>query len=520
MNKLYFFLLLLPLALPLACVSYSLANDLPHSQVLPPSAQSPLAQSIVPHQGRSGFLPLIAGSDAYDARAALTKTAVTSLDLQYYIWHRDKTGLALLSSLLDAAERGVRVRLLLDDINLGEDREFLAALDRHPQIEIRLFNPSSSDGVGLSRVTRNLQLVFDFNQMNRRMHNKVLIADSSYAVIGGRNIGDEYFDLKKDKSFRDLDVLTAGPVAVQLGEIFDDYWNSPLVFGLHAKGETVREATGEEWQKIRAALHITKASKSEAIFSDIPSTALTLGRITEFGKSLIWAPAQAMADAPQLEPEQGKGLEDKIMKWPMPKEELLIESAYFIPTEKLLHIFRDLGSEGVRIKVLTNSLQSNDVMLAHAGYMKKRDAILDTGADLYEWRMSKVRVKTGGGGMYASRAGLHSKTFVIDNEYVFIGSMNLDARSIKLNTESGMMIHSKELAKIIASFVSKGMGGESSWRVVRSCPDSPCQDSDKEVVWNGLKDGIQISVDNEPESSFWKRSAAKFMSHLPIEDKL
>jgi len=514
-------ILFITLALNAGCASYSLTNVLPRSEVIKPAAHSPLAKSVASHTAESGFFPLIDGSSAYDARAALASTAVTSLDIQYYIWHRDRTGMALLAELLDAAERGVRVRLLLDDMNLGDDREFLADLDRHPNLEIRIYNPSSSDGQGLSQVTRGLQLVFDFATMNHRMHNKLFIADSSYAVIGGRNIGDEYFDLKKDRSFRDLDVLTAGPVVRDLGKTFDQYWNSKLVYGLHAEGEPEVQVTGEAWHRLRKDRKIAKGEHPEVLFSDIASQALTLSRIETLSNKLIWAPAQAMADQPVLGDVPGKGLEDQLKKWPRPKREFLVESAYFIPPKELMALFRDLEDKGVEVKILTNSLQSNDVMLAHAGYMSKRQDVLATGAELFEWRMDKVKVNTGKkGGIYASRAGLHSKTFVIDDEYVFIGSMNLDARSIELNTESGMMIQSKELAQIIGRFIKDGMGSESSWKVSLECIDSACQQSRKKVQWVGEKNGRLQTLDHEPESSFWRRSAAKLMSYLPIEDKL
>lgn len=516
MTKLYNRVLLF-LAFQCGCVSYSLSNEAPQSRTLLPSASSPLSQAFVGRKDESGFLPLIEGSEAFDARIALANTAVTSLDIQYYIWHHDKTGVALLSRILDAAERGVRVRLLLDDMNLGDDREFFEDLDRHPLIEIRLFNPSASDSQGLSTVARGMQMIFDFNEMNRRMHNKVFIADNSVAVIGGRNIGDEYFDLKRDKNFRDLDVLAAGPVVHKLSSTFDSYWNCEQAF--HFKNKP--QAKGEEWKAIRSARQIERNDRPDTLFANQPQKSLSREAIESLKAQLIWARAEAMADSPDLDDKKAPGLEDQIMKWPLPKENFLVESAYFIPTAQLLNLFRKLEKSGVRIKVLTNSLESNDVMLAHAGYMSKRQEVLEMGAEIYEWRMKKVRVKTAkAGSLYASRAGLHTKTFVIDDEYVFIGSMNLDGRSIHINTESGMMIQSRPFAKIISQFIRDGMNEESSWKLSLACPKGPCQDSDKEIEWEGSKDGKLETFDVEPESGFWKRSAAKFMSHLPIEDKL
>lgn len=519
MNK-FLHIFYLFIAFNFVCVSYSFSKEGGRSQALIPSQSSPLSLAVNREKSEeSGFLPLIEGSEAFDARMTLASTAVTSLDIQYYIWHHDKTGVALLSKILDAAERGVRVRLLLDDMNLGDDREFLADLDRHPLLEVRLFNPSASDSQGLSTVARGLQMVFDFSDMNRRMHNKVFIADNTFAVIGGRNIGDEYFDLKEDKNFRDLDVLAAGPVTRKLSSTFDEYWNSAQVFGFKNKDQ----ASGDVWTAIRAYRKIERNDSPEALFANQILKALSPETIKEYKSKLIWAPCEAMADSPDLDDKNAARLEDHIMKWPMPKNNFLVESAYFIPPPRLLNLFRKLDKSGVKIKVLTNSLQSSDVMLAHAGYMSKRREILGSGAELYEWRMKKLMVKTKQpGGLYASRAGLHSKTFVIDDEYVFIGSMNLDARSIDINTESGMMIQSKALAKVITRFITEGMSEESSWKVSLVCPKSKCEGGvdDQTIEWKGKKDNVSVSLYQEPESGFWKRTTARFMSHLPIEDKL
>jgi putative cardiolipin synthase len=514
-------ILIFVLAFNLGCVSYSLSNKLPDSLTIAAGPSSPLGEALKGHEDESGFLPLIEGSEAFDARVALANIAGTSLDVQYYIWHRDKTGTALLSKLLDAAERGVRVRLLLDDINLGKDREFLKALDQHPLVQIRIFNPLSSDGEGVSVIARNVQLVLDFNEMNRRMHNKVFIADNTAAVIGGRNIGDEYFDLKEDRSFRDLDILAAGKVTKTLSKDFDQYWNSPNAYGFHKDDDAAGKISPEEWQKVRVAQNIAHSDKPEVIFANEPKESTTAETIAEYKKQLIWAEGEAMADSPAIFDDKAPGLEDKIKKWPKPVSEFLVESAYFIPPEPLLNFFKELNKKGVTIKVLTNSLQSNDVMLAHAGYMGKRDEIMNSGAEMYEWRMKKVRVKTADkGGMYASRAGLHSKTFVIDRQYVFIGSMNLDGRSIDLNTESGMMIHSRELAKRISAFILEGMSPELSWKLSLDCKKKPCTKANGKLQWSGIKDGKQMTYDAEPEAPLWKRSMANFMSHLPIEDKL
>ncbi|MBC7658924.1 MAG: phospholipase D family protein [Chitinophagaceae bacterium] len=515
--------------------SSTLNPELDESFALKLSAASPLVKAINVHEAaalvsttrpearpQSGFLPLIMGSDAFEARVALIESAVTSLDLQYYIWHRDRTGMALWSKVLNAAERGVRVRLLLDDMNLGKDRSFLAQLDRHPNIEIRLYNPTSSDGTGLGAIGRNLQIIFDFDQMNHRMHNKVLVADESFAIVGGRNIGDEYFDLKRDKNFRDLDMLAAGKVCKEFSREFDAFWSSAVTFGLKEDGNVLATARSDEWAAIRKTLNLEQKSKVTTVLLNQPKPGAAPVTVGSLSKQLIWAPAKAVFDSPQGD-AQKKQLEDELRKVPEAKREFLIESAYFIPPKNFLKQVGNLSKKGVKVRILTNSLMSNDVLIAHAGYSNKREAVLSSGAELYEWRNSFVKVETvKREGVYASRAGLHSKTFVVDRRYLFVGSMNLDPRSIRLNTESGLLIESPELADEVGRFIEDGMSPKTSWKVTMTCKERPCQTGEKSdgLQWTGERDGSLQTLRQEPDASFWKRFLTNGLSLLPIEDKL
>ncbi|RYZ52867.1 MAG: phospholipase D family protein [Proteobacteria bacterium] len=467
----------------------------------------------------SGFHPLLDGVDALAGRLTLIREAKHSLDLQYYIWHRDKSGRMVLSALLDAAERGVRVRLLLDDMNLANDRDLFRELDRHPLIEVRLFNPLKYDGTGISKLARAVELMANFSDKNKRMHNKMLLSDGSFAIVGGRNIGDEYFDLKEGESFRDLDMYTEGPIGAVLTKTFEGYWNSPVSVSFYQEGteKRQRELNAEDWRQLRKDIGFTHDQVSEGL----PASFNRLQGRADLRSKLIWASGEAMADSPGILKNDKKGVEDQLKNWPEPKRTLLVESAYFIPTSALLKQFQNFMSRSVQIHVLTNSMHSNDVLLAHAGYMGKREDILRMGIHLFEWRHNKGdsgNQKTGN--PYGSQAGLHSKTFVIDDEYVFVGSLNLDGRSIHINTENGLMIHSRELAGQVSEFINAGMSDETSWKLSLSCEKSPCDEDDKKVVWQGRKEGQVLSIHDEPDEGFWLRTVAKVLSFMPAKNSL
>ncbi len=518
--------MLCTLVLTMGCVSSSLSREGPTSLALPPPATAPLVRLLYeaapPHSELSGFAPLIDGSDAYYARVALAQEARRSLDIQYYIWEKDKTGLALLSYVLDAAERGVRVRLLIDDIHAGANREFFGALDRHPNIEIRLFNPAPSDSQGLSKVSRGLELAFGYSEMNKRMHNKAFIADGLFGIVGGRNVADAYFDLDKDRSFRDFDMLAAGPVVGQLEMAFDEYWNSSRSFALARRSEDESEVEGADWEALRQKYEIARTSEDQELFEE--RHAPRPHEIAHFVKTLRWAPAVAVYDSPEsVADESGKVIARELQKWPEPQASFIAESAYFIPPRGLLVKLKAYADRGVKVEILTNSLRSNDVLLAHAGYAAKRKAVLATGAELHEWRNAYSKDKTATG-IYASRASLHTKSFVIDHRYTFVGSMNLDPRSIRLNTEGGLMIESAEIAAMVENFIHGGMDENASWRVTLDCPQrfasGSCETRDKILHWRGKEGDREITLNSEPETAGWKDVLVRMIGRLPIEDSL
>ncbi len=276
-------------------------------------------------------------------------------------------------------------------------------------------------------------------------------------------------------------------------------------------------AHANEWTNLRHDLGLDRSQNP----GDFLAQSKKPSALLDIQKQLIWAPADSLADSPEIFNGDAEGVEDQLKDWPEPQKSLLIESAYFIPTHALLKQFQGFLSRSVHIEVLTNSLQSNDVLMAHAGYMGKREDILKMGIVLFEWRHD-LNKSSGGksANPYGSQAGLHSKAFVIDEEYVFIGSVNLDGRSIHLNTESGLMVHSRDLAAHVTDYIKDGMNPKTSWAISLACPKSPCAEDEKIVLWKGQKDGREVIYEDEPEEGFWLRTTAKFLSYMPFKSVL
>jgi putative cardiolipin synthase len=466
------------------------------------------------HPGESGFLPLRSGVDALLARMVLAEAAERSLDVQYYIWHTDLTGRFFANALLRAADRGVRVRVILDDVGVRADDEILLSLDAHPNIEIRLFNPVAT------RSFRNLGMLTDFSRVNRRMHNKSFIADNQRAILGGRNIGDEYFEAQSEVAFGDLDVMTAGRAVSDVSDAFDRYWNAPAtipVSGLLGRsGETAN----------LDALRTTLAAFIEAQ-RDSPYVKRSKSQWEEMlaagNKGLFWGKAHLLYDDPAKitrAPEDTEGhllpqfanLGSKVNK------ELLIISPYFIPGKMGVAWLDGLVKRGVRVTVLTNSLAATDVGAVHAGYQQYREAMLEAGVRLYEIKPDAIeyeREKPGKSGISGSRASLHAKTFVFDRRSVFIGSLNLDPRSIQLNTEIGLVCESAPLAEELAGSVEQNLD-KIAWRLERKVDES----GGAHIVWVETDaKGIRQRTE-EPEVSAWRKFSVWFLGLLPIESQL
>ena len=465
------------------------------------------------HPGESGFRPLRSGVDALLARMVLAQAAERSLDVQYYIWHDDMTGRIFADALLRAADRGVRVRVLLDDVGARANDETLLTLDAHPNIEIRLFNPVAT------RSFRNLGMLTDFSRVNRRMHNKSFIADNQRAILGGRNIGDEYFEAQSEVAFGDLDVLTVGKAVSDVSDAFDLYWNAPASYPISAL--LGRSSDPAKLDTLRKQLAEYVDSQHDNPYVDRARSQLP-GMLATGSDGFYWGKADLLYDDPSKisrAPEDTEGhLLPKFAEFDSPvQHELLIVSPYFVPGEQGVGWLGGLVKRGVRVTVLTNSLAATDVGAVHAGYQRYRKALLEAGVRLYELKPEAIaheREKRGGD-ITGSRSSLHAKTFVFDRSAVFIGSLNLDPRSIQLNTEIGLVCESAPLAGELAGTIEQNLD-QIAWRLELDADAS----GNKRIVWvEAGADGVR-QLTEEPEVSTWRKFSVWFLGLLPIESQL
>jgi cardiolipin synthase C len=465
------------------------------------------------HPGESGFLPLRSGVDALLARMVLAEAAERSLDVQYYIWHTDLTGRLFANALLRAADRGVRVRVILDDVGARADDEILLILDAHPNIEIRLFNPVAT------RSFRNLGMLTDFSRVNRRMHNKSFVADNQRAILGGRNIGDEYFEAQSEVAFGDLDVMTVGRAVSDVSDAFDRYWNAPASYTISAL--LGRSGDPASLDALRAKLAAFVESQRDSPYVTRSKSQLAVMLATG-SDGFFWGKAHLLYDDPAKISRVPEDTEGHLMPQfadlgSEVNNELLIISPYFIPGNKGVAWLDGLVKRGVRVTVLTNSLAATDVGAVHAGYQQYRESMLEAGVRLYEIKPDAIeheREKRGGG-ISGSRASLHAKTFVFDRRAVFIGSLNLDPRSIQLNTEIGLVCESAPLAEELAGRLEQNLD-KIAWRLERSVDDS----GDAHIVWIETgAEGMRRRTE-EPEVSTWRKFSVWFLGLLPIESQL
>jgi cardiolipin synthase C len=456
------------------------------------------------HPGATGVHALVRGRDAFAARVLLAAAAEKSLDVQYYIYRDDITGGLLSEALWKAAERGVRVRLLVDDNNTRGLDQAIAALAAHPNIEVRLFNPYANRGVRMG------ELVTSFERLNRRMHNKSFIADNQVAIVGGRNVGDEYFGADSPVEFADLDALVVGAVVPDVSAEFDAYWNSDSAYPARAliapAGPDVREAVHAAWTRLHEkpeAASYLEALRVTPIVADLVAGTLELD----------WARAQVLADDPAkvLNPAERTELHMLPRLHAVlgaARRQLLLVSPYFVPTEAGTRELVAVAARGVDVRVLTNSLAATDVAPVHAGYARYREALLHGGVRLYELKPTADESPARGEPRHrGSSASLHAKTFGIDGARAFIGSFNFDPRSARLNTEMGVLIESADLAGRLARAFEADIPRLAY--EVRLAPDG------RSLQWIDGDGGA--TLDDEPGVGAGKRAWVWFLSLLPIE---
>jgi putative cardiolipin synthase len=458
------------------------------------------------HPGLSGFDLITSGRTAFEARYVFAHLAQRTIDAQYFIWADDATGRNMLLALLDAAARGVRVRLLLDDLNLDGQDSTLAAVRAHPNIEVRLFNPFET------RNAHTLDLLYDFARLNHRMHNKAFIVDNAVAVIGGRNMADPYFSADEQANFRDLDLFAAGPIVRAASQEFDEFWNSPWATSIHRL--VSERPTPDEVHEMVAHLH-DQIDATPYPFRTAVDAPFLEHFVDAVRGRLIWGKPTLLADRPDKpmtsEPELAETLHAKVGG--AIEKELLLESAYFVPAGNGTAHLCALRQRGVEIRVLTNSLASTDEASAYAGFMRHRDDLLRCGIELHELRPDAAFVQREWTWLRGrSEAELHTKAVVFDRAAVMIGSFNLDPRSRNLNTELAILVESPALAAKVAAFITAGMSLANSFRLEL--------DEDDDVVWVAEDQGSQIRFRRSPNAGLWHRLEADILSLLPIEELL
>jgi cardiolipin synthase C len=480
------------------------------------------------HQGNSGFRILSVGVDGFRARVQLIDAAEQTLDLQYYIFRGDETGRMLSNALLRAADRGVRVRVLVDDGDTIAGDEQIMALDSHPSIEVRIFNPFRYRGH--ADALRNAEFVFNHSRLDYRMHNKLMVADNAVALIGGRNIGNQYFQIDPESQLADDDVFAAGPIAVQLSGTFDDYWNSKFAipaaaFARHAPSSVAsvsnRDRAHTNPRKELATLQTDGIDYVKLVATGEPYQGMISGRLP-----LVWTHAQLICDSPDKKDVETGKLPGHLMAKGVVKtanavqSELLMVTPYFIPTNDELQILKDLRQRNVRVRILTNSLESSTELSAHSGYMHYRVSLLEDGVELYEVRSLLGNARGSGQTVAVSRYGnysLHAKLFVFDRQKIFIGSMNFDQRSKRLNTEVGLIIDSPELARQTAARFDAMTQPENSYALALRSTDPSGR---TQLVWQTQEDGQPVEYAQEPARSGWQRFKLRLLSLLPLSKEL
>jgi putative cardiolipin synthase len=468
--------------------------------------------------GPSGIYLIPRGPDAFLARLTLVDLAERSLDLQYYIWHNDTVGKLLLGAVLRAADRGVRVRLLIDDVGTAADDDTLLLLDAHPNIEVRLFNPIAS------RSVKSLWMISDFSRVNRRMHNKSITADNQTTIVGGRNIGDEYFQASTVMNYADLDALAIGAAVPAVSARFDRYWNSPIVYGIT---ELRHESPAPgDLERGAAALRAFEPQQRDAGYAQAMRESRLSQELRDGGVPFSPAHIEVTADDPIKVEQAGKDPSKNLMPQLRPQfdgahESVLLVSPYFVPRKGGVELLRSLRARGVRVRVLTNGLASTDVVPVFGKYKKYRRQLLEAGVELYEIDPAHVQdgparpVQTSNGAKAsdakAPSAALHGKVLSFDCLQFFVGSMNLDPRSAFTNTEIGFIVDAPDVAGRLCEGLDVTLSRTFRLELKTRA------NGDRHMEWVDTDEGREQRFTSEPRASRWRRFKAWMYGILPIE---
>jgi putative cardiolipin synthase len=504
--------------LVIACVINGCAQKLPRdlpappNQVALPQAETGALNSIgdavdaLLPPGHSGYWLLDKNEMALNTRLAIIDHAVSSLDVQYFIWEGDETGILFGERLLAAADRGVHVRILMDDMGLTGSNAGIAGFDYHPNVEVRIYNPWESRG---STLGKGSEFMFNAGRLNQRMHNKILAADNRFVIIGGRNIGNRYFGLYDAYVQNDLDVLIAGPLVAEISGMFDVYWNSDTLYpgSAFALGEDPEQL----YQELRADTDEFVAENEAILKSFDVARHDWREKLNSFLEIMAAGPGVLFFDAPEIDRNAGDTrIAYRIEGYSeLAETEYLIASAYFIPNEKMITAIQDLSDRGVQVSILTNSLASNNNTVAHTGYKHWRDKVLKAGAELYELRHdAAIKPIYDTPPVTARFIGLHKKASVIDRKRVYIGSLNLDPRSMDINTEMAIIVESEELAGQMADLLERDMHPDNAWQVKF--------DKDGHLIWVNSDE----TVTRQPAQGAKQRFQDALLNLIPIKDQL
>lgn len=457
------------------------------------------------HPGESGLLLLTSNLAAFHARIDTARAAGRSLDLQYYFWKNDLTGQLLIREVIAAAQRGVRVRLLLDDINSFGFDPSLLALDGHPNIAVRLFNPSRSRS---NAFRRGIEIAARYFTATRRMHNKCWIADGRVLIAGGRNIGDEYFDASREANFRDADLLAVGDCVAPAEATFDLYWNSAAALPIRTLHK-LRRIRRPRLSRLMRRLDSNQASEvAQQFLSALPKTP-ALNNL----QRLRWSSGvTVIADPPEKAAGEARNQwmgEQINALLAATRKSLLISSPYFIPGEAGTQTLASLSATGRTIRVLTNSLAATDVLAVHGAYARYRKTLVAAGVALHELKPEPKRRRAS---LFGSRtASLHTKAFMIDDEQGFVGSFNLDPRSHSINTEMGLLFRCPHIVAQPRTVFEAEMHPEVSYRLILRRG---------KLLWHETLNGKDVEHSSEPNAPLRRLLPARLIAWLPIESQL
>jgi putative cardiolipin synthase len=487
------------------------------SQVIDDGENTTLGKVFTPllqvHPDLTGIYLLRSGLDAFVGRAVLARQAERSIDVQYYMFHQDTVGRLLINELLDAADRGVRVRLLVDDMYGGEADDVWLSLDSHPSFEVRLFNPF------VRGRSKNLQFLTRLKTVNHRMHSKTFTVDNQATIVGGRNIGDEYFEADPNLAFSDLDVLAIGPVVPDVSSEFDQYWNSEYAFPMTT---LLPDSEVKPIDQLRQDLDDFYAQSQTTTYIDALNNSPLAKALRTHTAKLSFAKAIVIHDSPEKLEKSETWKDGLLISQLAPyilkaSEEFILVSPYFVPGQRAADALCEMSQNGVKVHILTNSLASNDVAAVHTGYIRHRKQLLRCGVHLFELneQLKKVESKLFTWLPGLSKSSLHAKTMSMDHKAMFVGSFNFDQRSLFINNEIGILFYEPKLAGQSADHFDRYIG-----KVAFKVELVTDENGRESLRWIGQDKDKEIVYDDEPYAGFWKKLSVQLMRILPIDSML